>query len=135
MRGRTAAPFCALDVSLWRGLTGTACDGTAAALLLVEMELNDAVLDLFDVEGVLGFAEHVVGNAARLWMELGLEQRQQLQQVLFPEGLKYDGEKFGTVVTCLAFKQMDENLGGESTLASPTGSDDFCTSVAFTVAA
>jgi hypothetical protein len=56
----------------------------------------------------LAFAEHVVTNAARLWIELGLEDRQRLQQALFPEGLSFDGEKFGTAVTCLAFKKLEK---------------------------
>lgn len=72
------------------------------------MELNDAVVEQFDVESALGFAEHVLTNAARLWLELNLDQKQQLQSVLFPEGLRFDGEKFGTAVTCLAFKQLAE---------------------------
>lgn len=86
---------------------------------LAEMELADAVLEQFDVEGVLGFAEYLLGNVERLWMELGLDQKQQLQRVLFPEGLRFDGEKFGTAVTCLAFKQLAENGELESSLASP----------------
>jgi hypothetical protein len=49
------------------------------------MELNDAVLDQLDIDGVLAFAEHVVTNAARLWTELELVQKQRLQQVLFPK--------------------------------------------------
>jgi hypothetical protein len=52
-------------------------------------------------------------------MELGLDQKQQLQQVLFPEGLRFDGEKFGTAVTRLAFKQLDENGDPKSCVASP----------------
>lgn len=88
-------------------------------LALAEIELSDAVLDQFDVEGVLAFAEHLLTNAARLWMELGLNKKQQLQQVLFPEGLRFDGEKFGTAVTCLAFKQLDENGNLKSGMASP----------------
>ena len=54
-------------------------------------------------------------------MELDLDQKQQLQQVLFPEGLRFDGEEFGTAVTCLAFKQLGENEPAESGMASPTG--------------
>jgi hypothetical protein len=68
------------------------------------MELSEAVLSQLDVDGVLAFAEHVLTNGARLWMELGLDQKQQLQQALFPEGLRLDREEFGTAVTCLAFK-------------------------------
>ena len=88
---------------------------------LAEMELNDAVLDQLDIDGVLAFAEHVVTNAARLWTELDLVQKQRLQQVLFPEGLRFDGEKFGTAVTCLAFKKLDEGGGANSGVASPRG--------------
>jgi hypothetical protein len=34
-------------------------------------------------------------NAGRLWMELDLDQKQRLQQVPFPEGVRFDGERFG----------------------------------------
>jgi hypothetical protein len=88
-------------------------------LALAEIELNDAVLDQLDIDGVLAFAEHVVTNAARLWMELDLVQKQRLQQVLFPEGLRFDGERFGTAATCLAFKKLDGNSGPEFGMASP----------------
>ena len=90
-------------------------------LALAEIELNDAVVNQLDVEGVLGFAEYVLTNAVRFWMELGTDQKQQFKQVMFPEGLQFDGEKFGTAVTCLAFKQLDEQIRAESGVASPTG--------------
>ena len=38
-----------------------------------------------------------------------------------PEGLTFDGEKFGTAVTCLAFKQMAGIGEHESSVASPRG--------------
>jgi hypothetical protein len=79
-------------------------------LALAEMELSEATENQLDVEGLLAFAEHLLTNAARLWIELGLAQKQRLQHVLFPEGLRFDGEKFGTALTCLAFRQL-ENEG------------------------
>ena len=88
---------------------------------LAEIELADVVSEQLDVDGVLAFAEHMLTNAARLWMELGLDQKHRLQRVLFPEGLRFDGERFGTAVTCLAFKQLAEDGETESKLASPTG--------------
>jgi hypothetical protein len=54
-------------------------------------------------------------------MELDLVRKQRLQQVLFPEGLRFDGEKFATAATCLAFKKLGANGGPESGMASPTG--------------
>jgi hypothetical protein len=88
-------------------------------LAQAEIELNDSAAEHLDVEGALAFAEHLVGNAARLWMELN--QKQRLQAVLFPEGLAFDGKTFGTVVTCLAFKKFEDDCAPKSGLASPTG--------------
>ena len=42
------------------------------------------------------FAEHVLVNAARLWQKFTLEQKQRLQQVLFPRGVSYGAEGFRT---------------------------------------
>ena len=39
------------------------------------------------VGGVLGFAEHVRTNAARLWAELGIDGKRELQEALVPDGL------------------------------------------------
>ena len=90
-------------------------------LALAEFELGDAVLDQLDVEGLLGFAEHLLTNAARLWAELEPDQKQQLQRVLFPEGLRFDGERFGTAVTCLAFTQLRPSTSSKNGVASRVG--------------
>ena len=90
-------------------------------LALAEMELSSATENQLDVEGALAFAEHLLTNAARLWLELRLDQKRQLQQVLFPEGLPFDGERFGTAATCLAFKRLDGSGGSDSGMASPAG--------------
>src|SRR5690349_4931249 len=50
---------------------------------VVEMTLNDARLDELDVEAVLGFAEHLLLNVARMWTEASLDQKQRLQQGAF----------------------------------------------------
>jgi hypothetical protein len=52
---------------------------------------------------------YLIVNAGRLWMELALAQKQQLQRVIFPEALRFDGERFGTAITCLPFKQFGES--------------------------
>ena len=57
------------------------------------------------MEGVLGFAEYLMANAARVWMEATLEQRQRIQSAILPEGLPFDGRELGTAPTYLAFMQ------------------------------
>ena len=86
-----------------------------------QMQLNEATADEFDVEGLLRFAEHLLNNAGRLWSELQLDGKRQLQAVIFPKGLRFDGTAFGTTVTCLAFSQLGEKTSEEGRLASPPG--------------
>ena len=87
---------------------------------LATLEVDDAKLDEIDVEGLLGFAEFILSNAARLWSESTHEQRQRLQRVLFPEGLRFKDGRFGTAVTCLAFTKLQPISSQENALASPT---------------
>jgi hypothetical protein len=90
-------------------------------IALIRIELEDARIEEIDVEGILGYAQHVLGNAAALWSDATPEQKQRLQLALFLQGLRFKEGTFGTAITCLAFMQ----LAGESTtdlqLASPTG--------------
>ena len=88
---------------------------------LATIEVQDATLDEIDVEGVLGFAEHVLANATRLWADATLELKQRLQRVLFPEGLRLKAGRLGTAATCLAFMQLRPFDGRQEGLASPTG--------------
>jgi hypothetical protein len=55
-------------------------------MALASIDLEAAGQEEIDVEGLLGFAEYVLTNAARLWMEATAEQRPRLQCALFPEG-------------------------------------------------
>ena len=87
-------------------------------LALAELELQQAKLEEIDVEGILGFAERTVTNAARLWVEASHEQKQRLQAAFFPEGLPFDGERFGTAPICLAFKQIEPSEESDSGVAS-----------------
>ena len=88
---------------------------------LAEMALTDAKVEELDIEGALGFAEYLLGNAARLWAESSLEQKQRLQSVFFPQGLALYKDGFGTAVTSPLFNQLESLTVVESSLASPTG--------------
>jgi len=86
---------------------------------LAELAAHEARIEAFDAEGILGFAEHLVANAARLWVEGTLEPRQMIQRAIFPAGLPFDGKVVGTGVTCLAFMQLPASCGGRNGMASP----------------
>jgi hypothetical protein len=61
---------------------------------------------MIDVESILTSAEEIITNAASLWKEGALEQRERLQWLLFPEGLKWDNGAFRTPSTCLSYYQL-----------------------------
>ncbi len=96
-------------------------DQLRESVALATIELQDATLDEIDVEGVLGFAEHVLANASRLWADANLELKQRLQRVLFPEGLRLKDGRLGTAASCLAFMQLRPFDARQEGLASPTG--------------
>jgi len=81
-------------------------DRTKVELTVAKIERNEAQIEEADVEGILAFAEHVVGNASALWTNASAENRLSLQRAFFPEGLVWNGEGFGTAVTCLAFSAL-----------------------------
>ena len=91
-------------------------------IVLAEMELNDAQIEELDLDAVLAFAEEMVLDARRLWVEGGLEQRQRLQEVMFPEGVSYDLETgFGTARTAMFFSWLEAIPAPKDRLVSPTG--------------
>ncbi|MBZ5491443.1 MAG: recombinase family protein [Acidobacteriia bacterium] len=75
-------------------------------LTLAEMELREAQAEEIEIETVLDYAEMVLTNASNLWKAAPSEQKQRLQQVLFPEGVTYSDGKYRTAVTCLLFNGM-----------------------------
>jgi hypothetical protein len=74
------------------------------------------------VEGILGFAERVLPRAAELWVQASLEQRQGLQQLSFPEGIAFDGNRFvRAAVTAPAFNWFPPEEPAKTRLVDLTG--------------
>jgi hypothetical protein len=69
----------------------------------------------------LAFAEQVVLNAARLWIEFSNDQKERLQNVLFPEGMVFAGGEFRTAAMRPLFKLLDKPEGEKSSLATLPG--------------
>jgi hypothetical protein len=70
------------------------------------MDLADVQVEMIDVESILTSAEEIITNAASLWKEGTLEQRERLQWLLFPEGLKWEKGALRTPPTCLSYYQL-----------------------------
>ncbi|MCU1220234.1 MAG: hypothetical protein JWN42_1431 [Candidatus Angelobacter sp.] len=58
------------------------------------------------MEAVLDYAEMIILNASNLWKAAAAEQKQRLQQVLFPEGVTHADGNYRTALTCSLFNGM-----------------------------
>ncbi len=96
-------------------------DKISEEITLAEMAAHDTRLDELDIEAVLNFSQHVILNAARLWIEFSLDQKQRLQKVIFPEGLTYSPDGFGTAVASPIFNILGDGEDGEKIMAPQVG--------------
>ncbi|HEY7288183.1 MAG TPA: hypothetical protein VH583_00005 [Vicinamibacterales bacterium] len=83
-------------------------------LTLVQMDRHASELEEMDVEGILAFAERVLPSASNLWMQSSLNQKQRLQQLFFPDGVRFDGKRIvGTGLTLPVFNYLSPDPGSK----------------------
>ena len=59
------------------------------------------------MEGILAFAERILPRASDLWVQASLDYKQRLQQLFFPDGIAFDGNRFNrTGATAPFFKYL-----------------------------
>jgi site-specific DNA recombinase len=90
-------------------------------ITLARLEIHEATVEEYDVEAVLAFAERVLSDGEGLWIAADLDQRQRYQQMIFPKGLAFDGEKFRTAPTSSMYTYLRQIGAAKDDLASPTG--------------
>jgi site-specific DNA recombinase len=74
-----------------------------------------------EVDTVLDFAESLLLNIAGAWERCTLDQKQRLQQVVFPRGVDYADGLYRTQQTSLLFKGLGPFVGCEEGFGSATG--------------
>jgi hypothetical protein len=84
-------------------------------------KLRDAQTEEIEIEAVLDFAQAVLLSASNLWKASPSEQKQRLQQVLFPEGVTYSDGNYRTGITCMLFSGMQPNSAQEEGLVALPG--------------
>ena len=86
------------------------------------MDRHTAELEELDVEGILGFAERILPSASNLWVQSSVAQKQRLQQVFFPDGVRFDGKRLVGIGTTLpGFQLLESDFGPEKELVDLTG--------------
>ena len=91
-------------------------------LTLVQMDRHSCELEEMDVEGILAFAERVLPSASNLWVQSSFAQKQRLQQVFFPDGVRFDAERLvGTGATLPVFNYSSTDSDVKKELVDQTG--------------
>ena len=91
-------------------------------LTFAQIDRHSTELEEMDVEGILAFAERVLPSASNLWVQSSFAQKQRLQQVFFPEGIRFDGKRLvGTGVTLPVFNYLSPVSGSKKELVDLTG--------------
>ena len=91
-------------------------------LTLVQMDRHATELEELDVEGILAFAERVLPSASNLLVQSSLNQKQRLQQLFFPDGIRFDGKRLvGTGLTLPVFNYLAPAEDSEVRMVDQTG--------------
>jgi hypothetical protein len=89
---------------------------------LAQIDHHAEAVDELDVQGILAFAERVLPRASDLWVQASLDQKQRLQQLFFPDGVAFDGNRFNrTAATAPFFKYLAPSESAEEGLVSQEG--------------
>jgi hypothetical protein len=91
-------------------------------LTLVQMDRHSSELEEMDVEGILAFAERVLPSASNFWVQSSLAEKQRLQQVFFPDGVRFDGKRLvGTGATLPVFNYLNPISDEKKEMVDLTG--------------
>ena len=108
----------AIDVTTY----GRQRDKLREELTLAKIDHHAEAVDELDVEGILAFAERILPRASDLWVQASLDYKQRLQQLFFPEGIAFDGNRFNrTAVTAPLFKYLAPSESADERVVSPEG--------------
>lgn len=90
-------------------------------IMVKEVAKSESRTFELDLEAILAKAERVLVNVANIWLDSNLEDKQRLQALVFPKGIYYDGQKFGTAEISLSFKLIDGTIVEKSNMVARTG--------------
>ena len=108
----------AIDVTTY----GRQRDRLREELTLAKIEHHTEAVDELDVEGILAFAERILPRASDLWVQASLDYKQRLQELFFPEGIAFDGNRFNrTAVTAPLLNYLAPSEGVDERVMSREG--------------
>ena len=94
---------------------------TESDMLGLRIKRQELHTDELNKEVIIDYAINFMGNAAKLWRDADLENRQRFQKMVFPEGLPYFfGQGFGTARLGLSY-QLNEQIAEDNSIMVATG--------------
>ena len=91
-------------------------------LTLAQIDHHAEATDELDVQRILAFAERILPRASDLWVQASLDYKQRLQQLFFPEGIAYNGNRFNrTAVTAPLFNYLAPSENADERVVSREG--------------
>jgi hypothetical protein len=88
-------------------------------LTLAKIHHHAEAVEELDVEGILAFAERILPRASDLWVQASLDYKQRLQQLFFPEGIAFDGNRFNrTAATAPLFNYLAPSESADEKMVS-----------------
>ena len=91
-------------------------------LTLAQIDRHTEAVDELDVQGILAFAERILPRASDLWVQASLDYKQRLQQLFFPEGIAFDGNRFNrTAITAPLFNYLAPPDSADEKMVSRVG--------------
>jgi hypothetical protein len=94
------------------------CRGRCRATNISKAKLEELFVD----ELILAFAERVLPSASNLWVQSSQNQKQRLQQLFFPGGVRFDGKRLvGTGTTLPVFNYLSPVSESKNEAVDQTG--------------
>ena len=106
----------AIDVTTY----GRQRDKLREELTLAKIDHHAEAVEELDVEGILACAKRIP-RASDLWVQASLDYEQRLQELFFPEGIAYDGNRFNrTAATAPLFNYLAPTEGADERVVTLT---------------
>ena len=90
-------------------------------ITLADLDEHDARIEEMDLQAAVSFSEFVLLNAARLWFESSLTQKQRLQVAIFPDGVQFENGVYRTAGTSMFFNSLNTEEFTKEGLVALTG--------------
>ena len=94
---------------------------TISEIQRVKLSLLDAQRTVIDVDTALSYLMHLLWNSHILWETSDLEVKQRLARLIFPEGVTFSNDDFGTPVTHSIFSLLADKSVEDGVLVGPEG--------------